>query len=158
MDIGMYNSYLEVDFGRMKESFRKVQAAAGRRGVIPVLKANAYGMNAVEVAGALKTEGARLFAVASSDEAEQLLRELPDIEVLVMGMMGEGALRRLIAKNMPVTLFSEAQGEVVDVSGKLPKSYVLTEEFGLRRVYLTQYNATIMEKRAEAPSGIVDGG
>ena len=53
---------------------------------------------------------------------------------------------------------AEAQGEVVDVSGKLPKSYVLTEEFGLRRVYLTQYNATIMEKRAEAPSGIVDGG
>ena len=36
---------------------------------------------------------------------------------------------------------AEAQGEVVDVSGKLPKSYVLTEEFGLRRVYLTQYNA-----------------
>ena len=111
MDIGMYNSYLEVDFGRMKESFRKVQAAAGRRGVIPVLKANAYGMNAVEVAGALKTEGARLFAVASSDEAEQLLREHPDIEVLVMGLVGEGALRRLIARNMPITLFSERQGD-----------------------------------------------
>ena len=76
-----------------------------------MLKANAYGMNAVEVAGALKTEGARLFAVASSDEAEQLLREHPDIEVLVMGMVGEGALRRLIAQNMPITLFSETQGD-----------------------------------------------
>ena len=44
---------------------------------------------------------------------------------------------------------AETQGEVVDVSGKLPKSYILTEEFGLRRVYLTQYNAQILEKRAE---------
>ena len=46
---------------------------------------------------------------------------------------------------------AESQGEVVDVSGKLPKSYVLTEEFGLTRVYLTQYNAQILEKRAEEP-------
>ncbi len=46
---------------------------------------------------------------------------------------------------------AEAQGEVVDVSGKLPKSYVLTEEFGLTRVYLTQYNAAVFEKRMEEP-------
>lgn len=44
---------------------------------------------------------------------------------------------------------AESQGEVVDVSGKLPKSYILTEEFGMRRVYLSQYNASILEKRVE---------
>ena len=42
---------------------------------------------------------------------------------------------------------AETQGEVVDVSGKLPKSYILTEEYGLRRVYLTQYNTAVLEKR-----------
>ena len=46
---------------------------------------------------------------------------------------------------------AEKLGEVVDVSGRLPKSYILTEEFGMRRVYLTQYNAQILEKRAEEP-------
>ena len=106
--------WLEVDLDAIRENYRTACAMVGDGvQIIPVLKANAYGMNAVEVAGALKTEGARLFAVASSDEAEQLLREHPDIEVLVMGLVGEGALRRLIARNMPITLFSERQGEKI---------------------------------------------
>ena len=106
--------WLEVDLDAIRENYRAACAMVGDGAqIIPVLKANAYGMNAVEVAGALKTEGAKLFAVASSDEAEQLLREHPDIEVLVMGLVGEGALRRLIAQNMPIALFSERQGEKI---------------------------------------------
>ena len=42
---------------------------------------------------------------------------------------------------------AERQGEVVDVSGALPKSFLLTEEFGMSRVYLTQFNAAALEKR-----------
>ena len=44
---------------------------------------------------------------------------------------------------------AEKRGEVIDVSGDLPKSYVITEEFGLMRVYLTQYNAAVLEKRLD---------
>ncbi len=50
MEIGMYHSYLEVDFGNMKEQYRKVQAAAAPRGVIPVMKANAYGIGLLPMA------------------------------------------------------------------------------------------------------------
>ena len=32
--------------------------------------------------------------------------------------------------------------------GELPKSFVLTEEFGLNRVYLTQFNTAALEKRS----------
>ena len=106
--------WLEVDLDAIRENYRAACEMVGDGAqIIPVLKANAYGMNAVEVAGALQTEGVRLFAVASSDEAEQLLRELSGIEVLVMGLVGEGALRRLIAQNMPIALFSERQGEKI---------------------------------------------
>ncbi len=42
---------------------------------------------------------------------------------------------------------AEKQGEVIDVSGDLPKSYVITEEFGLQRVYLSQYSSAVLEKR-----------
>ena len=132
--------WLEVDLDAIRENYRAACAMVGDGAqIIPVLKANAYGMNAVEVAGALKTEGARLFAVASSDEAEQLLREVPDIEVLVMGMVGEGALRRLIAKNMPVTLFSEAQGEkIARIAGELgvPARVHVKVDTGLHRLGL----------------------
>ena len=44
---------------------------------------------------------------------------------------------------------AEKRGEVIDVSGDLPKSYVITAEFGLMRVYLTQYNAAVLEKRLD---------
>ena len=44
---------------------------------------------------------------------------------------------------------AERQGEVVDVSGELPKSFLLTEEFGMNRIYLTQFNDAALEKRAQ---------
>lgn len=42
---------------------------------------------------------------------------------------------------------AEQQGEVVTVTNDLPKSFVLTEEFGLSRVCLTQFNSAALEKR-----------
>lgn len=42
---------------------------------------------------------------------------------------------------------AEQRGEVIDVSNDLPKSYVITEEFGMRRIYLTQFYANALEKR-----------
>ena len=44
-------------------------------------------------------------------------------------------------------IMMDAGQVVVDVSGELPKSFVLTEEFGMERVYLTQFNAAALEKR-----------
>ncbi len=45
---------------------------------------------------------------------------------------------------------AEQQGQIVDVSGALPKSFVLTEEFGMTRAYLTQFNAAALERRLSA--------
>lgn len=47
---------------------------------------------------------------------------------------------------------AEQQGEVIDVTADLPKSFVLTEEFGMNRVFLTQFNTTSLEKRMENPA------
>lgn len=44
---------------------------------------------------------------------------------------------------------AEKQGGVVDVSGELPKSFVLTEEFGMERICLTQFNAAALERRTK---------
>lgn len=42
---------------------------------------------------------------------------------------------------------AEQRGEVIDISNDIPKSYVITEEFGLRKIYLTQFYANALEKR-----------
>lgn len=44
---------------------------------------------------------------------------------------------------------AEQQGEVIAITADLPKSFVLTEEFGLNRVYLTQFSTTALEKRSK---------
>lgn len=45
---------------------------------------------------------------------------------------------------------AEQEGQVVSASEDLPKAFLLTSEYGLPRVYLTQFNATTLEKRLQA--------
>ena len=123
--------------------------------VIPVLKADAYGMGAVEVAGALKREGAELFAVATSDEAEQLLRAVDGIEVLCLGLVGKAAMARLIARGMPLTLYSEAQGaQIARVAAGVgrPARVHIKVDTGLHRLGLPP------EAAAEAVAALCAGG
>ena len=42
---------------------------------------------------------------------------------------------------------AEQNGQVVTVTDDLPKSFLLTSEYGMERVYLCQFNAATLEKR-----------
>ena len=42
---------------------------------------------------------------------------------------------------------AEKDGQVITVTDDIPKSFLLTEEYGMNRVYLCQFNATTLEKR-----------
>ena len=109
MDIGMYNSYLEVDFGKMKESFRKVQAAAGKRGVIPVLKANAYGIGLIPMADFLvNTMNVDVMAVAQTSEGVQL-REggFRKADIMLLGPAPEHAVIYAVENDLLLPVFNE---------------------------------------------------
>ena len=45
---------------------------------------------------------------------------------------------------------AEQEGQVISAAEDLPKAFVLTSEYGLPRVYLTQFNAATLEKRLAA--------
>ena len=45
---------------------------------------------------------------------------------------------------------AQKNGELIDAAEELPKSFVLTQEFGAQRVYLTKYHAAVLMKRLEA--------
>ena len=42
---------------------------------------------------------------------------------------------------------AEQEGQVVSAAEDLPKAFLLTSEYGLHRVSLTQFNAATLEKR-----------
>ena len=50
---------------------------------------------------------------------------------------------------------AEDNGEVVAVSEDMPRAFVLTEEFGMERVYLTQLSAAAIERRSHEAMGLV---
>ena len=44
---------------------------------------------------------------------------------------------------------AEKNGQIIAAGDELPKSFILTEEFGMERVYLSQFSSQTMEKRME---------
>ncbi len=42
---------------------------------------------------------------------------------------------------------AEENGEIVPTSEELPKAFVLTSEFGMNRVYFSQFSPITLEKR-----------
>ncbi len=44
---------------------------------------------------------------------------------------------------------TQNQGALIPVTEDLPKSFLVTEEYGMEKVYLTQLSAATLEKRAE---------
>ena len=62
-------AWVEVDLAKVVENARTVQAVARCHALLPMIKANAYGLGAVEVARALERLDPWGFGVATIDEA-----------------------------------------------------------------------------------------
>ena len=143
MDIGMYNSYLEVDFGKMKESFRKVQAAAGNRGVIPVLKANAYGIGLIPMADFLvNTMNCDVMAVAQTSEGVQL-REggFRRADIMLLGPAPEHAVIYAVENDLLLPVFNQQNArwasEAAQALGKTARVQIKIDT-GMNRIGVAQ--------------------
>ena len=132
--------WAEVDLGRLTLNYKNALAhLKGDTQLICVLKADAYGLGAPMVAKRLHQEGANFFAVASFNEAEQIRRELPGCEVLVLGLMGEAQLIHAVEEGMLITMFSDRYADAViaaaKVTGRRARVHVKIET-GLNRLGL----------------------
>jgi alanine racemase len=68
-----HRAWIEVDLSAVVENARTVARTTGAR-LLPVVKANAYGVGAVAVSGALETVDPWGYAVATADEGAELRR------------------------------------------------------------------------------------
>jgi alanine racemase len=84
-------SRLTVDLAAIQRNYRRLQAEAGpATECAAVVKADAYGLGAAPVAGALATAGARRFFVAKAEEGLQLRPLLPKAEIFVLNGIQAG--------------------------------------------------------------------
>lgn len=75
---------LTIDLGRLKANYRIICEQLAGVEAAAVVKADGYGLGAVEVSKALAEQGCRRFFVAQLDEAEQLRRALQHVEIQVL--------------------------------------------------------------------------
>lgn len=100
---------LLVDTGAILRNYRHY-AAAGQ--VIPVLKANGYGLGAAELRELLRGEGVTLFACAAPEEALALAH--PDSDLLLLSCVHDPAqLRALLQRRVILAVESLAQAQAI---------------------------------------------
>lgn len=81
----MHRSEITIDLGALRRNARRLRDVLGESELWAVVKADAYGHGAIDVAGAVLDEGARALCVATTAEALELRREFPEARILVMG-------------------------------------------------------------------------
>ena len=84
----MHRSELTVDLGAVRRNARTLLRVLDGSQLWAVVKANAYGHGAVDVAGALVDEGGGALCVATVAEGLELRREFSLVRILVMGPTG----------------------------------------------------------------------
>jgi alanine racemase len=109
--MSMHRSELTVDLGALRRNVATLRRALGDTELWAVVKADAYGHGAADVARAALEAGASALCVATVPEALALRREHSDARILVMGPAGD----REIAKA------HEAQVELTIADGEVPE-------------------------------------
>jgi alanine racemase len=86
----MRRSEITIDLAALRRNARRLREAAGDAELWAVVKADAYGHGAEDVAGAALAGGATALCVATVSEGEALRRLNPETRILVMGPLQAG--------------------------------------------------------------------
>lgn len=81
----MHRSEITIDLGALRRNAKTLLRALDGAELWAVVKANAYGHGALDVAGAALGSGASALCTATVAEALELRREFRDVRILVMG-------------------------------------------------------------------------
>jgi alanine racemase len=128
----MKRAWMEVDLAAL---LRNASALASRAGVplIPMVKADAYGLGAISVAHALESLSPFAYGVATVEEGTELRATQIERPIIVFTPLHPLDLNRLPFANLTPTLGSRAEIEAWGIHG-LP--YILSIDTGMARAGL----------------------
>ncbi len=101
--------WLEIDLKVLCDNYKKIASRVKPCSVMPVLKANAYGLGVAEIANALNSVGVNRFAVAELNEALDLSKNNNKIQII--GGVLPSEIKDAIQANiiLPITDLSIAE-------------------------------------------------
>jgi alanine racemase len=110
-----HRAWIEVDHDALVDNLAALRRlAGGERSVIGVVKANAYGHGAVEVARTLLRNGVERLAVATLGEGLQLREAGIEPPILVLWALGAPEAERAVAADLEPVVYDEAGIELLE--------------------------------------------
>lgn len=155
-----FNNYVKIDMDAILDNYRAVREKTGTP-VMAVVKADAYGHGAVQIARLLQPE-CPFFGVSSVSEALELRRAGIDTPVLILGHTPVSAFPLLVGAGIRPTIFSFEDAQ--ELSRQAEKQGVtaplhLAVDTGMSRIgfQATEEAARVCARIAELPHIEVEG-
>lgn len=99
-------AWVEISKNNVIHNFLEVRRAVGKDiKICPVVKANGYGMGALELSKIYLENGADMFAVAILSEAIKLRHVIKDKDILILGYSSEEFFDDAINNNITLTIY-----------------------------------------------------
>lgn len=114
------SSYLNVDLNAIVSNFQVFEKLHPNKTIMPVVKANGYGLGSVPIARQLMENGAEFFAVATLDEAIELRMHGIDAKILVLGVIPSYNISKAIQHRVAITVPSKAW--LTDAMQEIPET------------------------------------
>lgn len=107
-------AWLEIDLAKLERNFATVSRHIGQdRGVIAVVKSDAYGHGIDRISRELCKHGVAGFAVITLAEGKAI-RSHSELPILVMGYLDDDEIAEAIAANMTLSLYDEGLASLYD--------------------------------------------
>ena len=112
METDLRRTWTEIDLDHLLYNYRVLRERVGSRvKFLGVVKADAYGHGAVQVARTLEEAGADYLAVSSLDEARELREHGVEMPVLILGHTPPEQVRELIRLHITQAVSAEVKAE-----------------------------------------------
>lgn len=135
-------TWAEINLDYLWHNYCEAQKEINNKTIIPVIKANAYGHDAIEVMKHLYDHGVRIFAVSLLEEAIELRAMYKDIDILMLGPILAKDLDAASEHKIDITIYDEEIYQAVK-SFKHWITVHLKIDTGMSRYGLTETNTII---------------
>lgn len=152
---------VEVRLDRLAANYRAIRNHAAPAGMMPIVKANAYGHGMVETARLVESLGADYIGVAVLEEGILLREAGIRCPILVMGGILGNQVPHFLAHGLTLTASSVEKLDQIDQAAarmKMKAKVHLKIDTGMERIGVHHYNAeSFIEKALALPSLNVEG-
>lgn len=155
IELDHFNNYITVDLDIIRENYRRICMAAGVP-VMAVIKADAYGHGAVEVAKALGQE-VPFFGVSSMSEALELRSAGIQQPILILGHMHVSAFHQAVRLGVRPAIFSYEDAVLLSQAAQsagITAPFHFVVDTGMSRIgfQATEADADICRRIAALPN------